>query len=60
MSLVFGLTLSIIPISRMLRGRRIVINYTGDEIEDYNKLIEIVGKDNAEEHIKDVIKKYLL
>lgn len=43
-----------------VEGRRIVINYTGDEIEDYNKLIEIVGKDNAEEHIKDVIKKYLL
>ncbi len=43
-----------------VEGRRIVINYTGDEIEDYNKLIEIVGKDNAEERIKDVIKKYLL
>lgn len=43
-----------------VEGRRIVITYTGDEIEDYNRLIAIVGKDNAERCIKDVIKKHLL
>lgn len=40
--------------------RQIIITYTGDEIEDYNRLISIVGKDNAEKCIKDVIKKNLL
>ena len=40
--------------------RQIIITYTGDEIEDYNRLISIVGKDNAEKSIKEVIKKNLL
>lgn len=40
--------------------RRIIITYTGNEIDDYNKLISIVGIDKAEEKIKEVIKKYIL
>lgn len=42
-----------------LEQRQIVITYTGDEIEDYNKLIELVGKDRAEITIKELIKKYI-
>lgn len=40
--------------------RRIIITFTGDEIEDYNKLIALVGQDKAEQTIKEVIKKHLL
>lgn len=39
--------------------RRIVLTFTGNEIEDHNKLIELVGEDKAEETIKDIIHKYL-
>lgn len=39
--------------------RQIVITFTGDEIEDYNKLIELVGKDKAEDTIKEIIKSYI-
>lgn len=40
--------------------RQIILTFTGDEIEDYNKLITIVGIDKAEETIKRTIKKYLI
>jgi hypothetical protein len=39
--------------------RRIILTFTDDEIEDYNKLIGLVGEDKAEETIKDLIHKYL-
>lgn len=39
--------------------RQIVITFTGDEIEDYNKLIELVGTDNAEATIKKMIDEYI-
>lgn len=41
------------------KERRIVITFTGNEIEDYNKLIEQVGEANAEQYIKDIIKSSL-
>lgn len=40
--------------------RRIILTFTGNEIEDYNMLIDKVGKDNAEEIIKETIKKHIL
>lgn len=33
--------------------------FTGDEIEDYNKLIALSGEDSAQQTIKDMIHKYL-
>ena len=39
--------------------RQIVITFTGNEIEDYNKLIALVGMSKAEETIKDMIEKYV-
>lgn len=39
--------------------RQIIITFTGDEIEDYNKLIELVGTDKAEATIKELIEKYI-
>ena len=39
--------------------RIISIVFTGDEIEDYNKLISITGKDKAQDLIKSLIHKYL-
>ncbi len=39
--------------------RQIILTYTGDEIEDYLRLIELVGKDKAEETIKEMINKYI-
>lgn len=38
---------------------RIILTFTGDEIEDYNKQIALVGEDKAEETIKDLIHRYL-
>ena len=35
--------------------RRIVLTFTGNEIEDYNKLIEQVGLADAEKFIKEII-----
>ena len=35
--------------------RQIIITFTGDEIEDYNKLIALVGVDKAEETIKEMV-----
>lgn len=39
--------------------RQIIITFTGNEIEDYNKLIELVGLEKAEETIKDIIVNYI-
>lgn len=39
--------------------RRIIATFTGNEIEDYNRLIELVGADRAEETIKELINKYI-
>lgn len=39
--------------------RRITITFTGDEIEDYNKLIALVGEENAQETIKQLINEHL-
>lgn len=39
--------------------RQIVITFTGDEIDDYNRLIALVGEDKAEETIKEMIEKYI-
>ena len=39
--------------------RQIIITFTGDEIEDYNKLIALVGIDKAEETIKEMIGKFI-
>lgn len=41
------------------KEKRIVITFTGDEIEDYNKLIDQVGEIEAERYIKDLIKANL-
>jgi hypothetical protein len=40
--------------------RHIIITFTGNEIDDYNQLISLVGKENAEQTIKDLIKKHLI
>lgn len=39
--------------------RQIIITFTGNEIEDYNKLIELVGIDKAEATIKEMIEKFI-
>lgn len=39
--------------------KRIIVTFTGNEIEDYNKLIDLVGADKAEETIKELITKYI-
>ena len=39
--------------------RRITITFTGDEIEDYNKLIALVGEENAQNTIKQLINEHL-
>lgn len=39
--------------------RQIIITFTGDEIEDYNRLIKLVGIDKAENTIKEMIGKYV-
>ena len=39
--------------------RQIIITFTGDEIKDYNQLIEMVGSDNAEKTIKEMINKFV-
>ena len=39
--------------------RQIVITFTGNEIEDYNKLITLVGVSKAEETIKGLIEEYI-
>lgn len=39
--------------------RQIILTFTGDEIEDYIKLIELVGTDKAEDTIKEMINKFV-
>lgn len=39
--------------------KQIIITFTGDEIEDYKKLIELVGADEAENTIKRLIEKFI-
>lgn len=39
--------------------RRIILTFTGNEIDDYDRLIEKVGKNGAEKYIKDLIKTSL-
>ncbi len=39
--------------------RQIIITFTGNEIEDYNRLVSLVGIDRAEATIKDMIAKYV-
>ena len=39
--------------------RQIIITFTGDEIEDYYKLIALVGVDKAEETIKEMIDRFV-
>ena len=39
--------------------RQIIITFTGDEIEDYNKLIALVGIEKAEDTIKEIINQQL-
>lgn len=39
--------------------KQIIITFTGDEIEDYKKLIELVGVDEAENTIKGLIESFI-
>ena len=39
--------------------RQIIVTFTDNEIEDYNKLIALVGEDKAETTIKKLINKYI-
>ena len=39
--------------------RQIILTFTGDEIEDYVKLIELVGVDKAEATIKELINNFI-
>lgn len=42
-----------------IEQRQIIITFTGNEIEDYNKLIALVGSDKAEATIKEMIEKFI-
>ena len=39
--------------------RQIIVTFTDNEIEDYNRLIELVGVNKAEETIKELISNYI-
>ena len=39
--------------------RQIIVTFTDNEIEDYNKLIALVGEDKAEATIKKLINDYI-
>jgi len=39
--------------------RQIIVTFTDNEIEDYNRLIELVGEDQAENTIKQLISKFV-
>lgn len=41
------------------KERRIVLTFTGNEIEDYNRLIQQLGDDEAEAYIKKLIRENL-
>ena len=40
--------------------RQIIITFTDNEIEDYNRLIDLVGREQAESTIKDLISTYIV
>jgi len=42
-----------------MKQKIITIVFTGDEIEDFNKLIELSGIDGAQEKVKEIIHTYL-
>lgn len=39
--------------------RQIIITFTDNEIEDYNRLIDLVGQEKAEDTIKSLISKFI-
>ena len=39
--------------------RQIIITFTGDEIEDYNRLIDLVGREEAERTIKELLSHHI-
>lgn len=39
--------------------RHLIITFTGDEVEDYNRLIEMVGAEQAEATIKELIDNFI-
>lgn len=39
--------------------RQIIVTFTGDEIEDYNRLVSLVGTEQAEQTIKNLIKEFI-
>ena len=39
--------------------RQIIITFTDNEIDDYNHLISIVGQEQAENKIKELISEYI-
>lgn len=41
------------------KERQIIVTFTDNEIEDYNRLIELVGIDRAERTIKDMISEFI-
>ena len=42
-----------------IKKKELLSHFIGDEIEDYNRLIEQVGEFDAERYIKDLIKANL-
>lgn len=42
-----------------MQCRQIIVSFTGNEIEDYYGLIKLVGRDNAENTIKQLIHQFL-
>lgn len=41
------------------KERQIVLTFTDNEIEDYNKLIELVGIEQAEKTIKQLVADFI-
>lgn len=39
--------------------RKIVVTFTDNEIEDYERLISLVGEENAEQTIKDLVSNFI-
>lgn len=37
----------------------IFVSFTGDEIEDYNQLIQIAGETSAQKKLKEILHAYL-
>lgn len=42
-----------------IEQRQIIVTFTGNEIEDYNRLIALVGRDKAEDTIKELVSKFI-